>query len=148
VDVSKQKSYPGEEITVVWKPDVCIHSTKCWKASFAVFNPKRRPWIDMSAGTTEEIIKIVDNCPSGALSYERNNKISEQKAQPAQSQQSQTTVQVSKGGPYLFKGKFVFVGADGKEETKEGSIALCCCSASNNKPFCDGTHRKIGFDQG
>jgi len=102
----------------------------------------------MSAGTTEEIIKIVDNCPSGALSYERNNKISEQKAQPAQSQQSQTTVQVSKGGPYLFKGKFVFVGADGKEETKEGSIALCCCSASNNKPFCDGTHRKIGFDQG
>ena len=143
----KQKSYPGEEITVIWKPDVCIHSTKCWKSSLAIFNPKRRPWIDVSAGTTEEIIEIVDNCPSGALFYERNNKMSEQKAQPAPSQQSQTTVQVSKGGPYLVKGKFVFVGTDGKEEIKEGSITLCRCGGSNNKPFCDGTHRKIGFDQ-
>ena len=144
----RRKTYPNDDITVIWKPDVCIHSTKCWKASLAIFNPNRRPWIDMSAGTTAEIIKIVDKCPSGALSYERNNEMSEQKAQPAQSQQSQTTVQVSKGGPYLVKGKFAFVGTDGKEEIKEGSIALCRCGGSNNKPFCDGTHRKIGFDQG
>lgn len=102
----------------------------------------------MSAGTTEEIIKIVDGCPSGALSYERNNQLSEQKAQPAKTQQSQTTVQVNKGGPYLVKGKFVLVGTDGREETKEGSFALCRCGTSNNKPFCDGTHRKIGFDHG
>jgi uncharacterized Fe-S cluster protein YjdI len=144
----RKKTYSNNDITVIWKPDVCIHSTKCWKSSLNIFNPKRRPWIDMSAGTTEEIIKIVDNCPSGALSYERNDRISEQKAQPAQSQQSQTTVQVNKGGPYLVKGKFVFVGTDGKEEIKEGSVALCRCGGSNNKPFCDGTHRKIGFDQG
>lgn len=142
-----KKSYSNSEISVIWKSDLCIHSTKCWKASLAIFNPKRRPWIEMSAGTTEEIIKIVDNCPSGALSYERNNKMSEQKVQPAQTQISPTTVQVTRGGPYLVKGKFVFVGTDGKEETKEGSIALCRCGASNSKPFCDGTHRKIGFDE-
>jgi hypothetical protein len=100
----------------------------------------------MKGGTTEEIIKIVDNCPSGALSYERNDKLNEQKEQTAQSQQSGTTVQVSKGGPYLVKGKFVFIGTDGKEEIKEGSVALCRCGGSGNKPFCDGTHRKIGFD--
>ncbi len=139
--------YSNNEITVFWKPDVCIHSTNCWKASLKIFNPKRKPWIDMNAGTTEEIIKIVNNCPSGALSYKREKKMSEQKAQPAQSSQSQTTVQVNKGGPYLVKGKFVFVGTDGKEEVKEGSIALCRCGASTNKPFCDGNHRKIGFDQ-
>jgi len=143
----KKKYYSNQDISVIWKPDLCIHSTKCWKASLAIFNPKRRPWINMSAGTTEQIIKIVDNCPSGALSYERNKNMNEQKTQTGQNQQSQTIVQVSKGGPYLVKGKFVFVGADGKEETKEGSIALCRCGASNNKPFCDGTHRKIGFDQ-
>jgi len=141
----RKKTYSNQDITVIWKPDVCIHSTKCWKSSLAIFNPKRRPWIDMSAGTTEEIIKIVDNCPSGALSYERSNKMSEQKVQPSQ---SQTIVQVSKGGPYLVKGKFVLVGTGGKEETKEGSVALCRCGGSNNKPFCDGTHRKIGFDRG
>lgn len=144
----RKKSYSNDEITVIWKPDVCIHSTKCWKSSLAVFNPKRRPWIDMKGGSTEDIIKIVDNCPSGALSFERNNKMSELKAQPAQNPKSQTTVQVSKGGPYLVKGKFVFVGTDGKEEKKEGSVALCRCGGSSNKPFCDGAHRKIGFDQG
>jgi len=138
----RKKTYSNEDITVIWKPDVCIHSTKCWKASLAVFNPKRKPWIDMRGGTTEEIIKIVDNCPSGAISYERNDKLNEQKEQTLQ-----TTVQVSKGGPYLVKGKFVFVGTDGEEEIKEGSVALCRCGGSNNKPFCDGTHRKIGFDQ-
>lgn len=142
----KQKTYSNEDITVIWKPDVCIHSTKCWKASLEIFNPKRRPWIDMTAGTTEQIIKIVDNCPSGALSYERDNEMSEQKAQPAQSQQSQTTIQVNKGGPYLVKGKFTFVGTDGKEEIKDGSIALFRCGGSSKKPFRDGTHRKIGFD--
>jgi len=142
------KKYSNEEITVIWKPDVCIHSTNCWKASLKIFNPKRKPWIDMNAGTTEEIIKIVNNCPSGALSFKREKKMSEQKAQPAQSQGAKLTVQVNKGGPYLVKGKFVFVGTDGNEEVKEGSIALCRCGASNNKPFCDGTHRKIGFDQG
>jgi uncharacterized Fe-S cluster protein YjdI len=141
----RKKTYSNEDITVIWKPDVCIHSTKCWKASLEIFNPKRRPWIEISAGTSDEIIKIVDDCPSRALSYERNDRMSEQKAQ---SQQSQTTVKVNKGGPYLVKGKFVFVGTDGKEEIKEGSVALCRCGGSNNKPFCDGTHRKIGFDQG
>lgn len=74
--------------------------------------------------------------------------MSEKKAQPAQSQKSGTTIQVNKSGPYLVKGKFVLVGNDGKEETKEGSVALCRCGGSNNKPFCDGTHRKIGFDHG
>jgi len=138
----RKKTYSNNEITVIWKPDVCIHSTKCWKASLAVFNPKRRPWIEMNGGSTEEIIKIVENCPSGALSYERSNKMNEQKEQT-----TQATVQVSKGGPYLVKGKFVFVRTDGKEEIKEGSVALCRCGGSNNKPFCDGTHRKIGFDQ-
>ena len=58
-----------------------------------------------------------------------------------------TKIQVNKGGPYLVKGKFTFVNSDGKEEIKDGSIALCRCGGSSNKPFCDGTHRKNGFDK-
>jgi uncharacterized Fe-S cluster protein YjdI len=75
----RKKTYSNDDITVIWKPDVCIHSTKCWKASLAVFNPKRRPWIDMNGGSTEEIIKIVDNCPSGALSYKKVDEIPNEK---------------------------------------------------------------------
>ena len=76
--MEKKLSYSNEDVTVIWKPDKCMHSTKCWKASLAVFNPRRKPWIDMSAGTTDEIIKIVDNCPSGALSYEKKSNAGQQ----------------------------------------------------------------------
>ena len=82
----RKKTYSNEEITVIWKPDVCIHSTKCWKASLEVFNPQRRPWIDMNGGTTDEIIKIVRNCPSGALSFERIDKVKEEKTRNDHSQ--------------------------------------------------------------
>ena len=52
----------------MWKPDLCIHSGVCARGLPAVFNPRRRPWIDASAATTAEIIAQVGRCPSGALS--------------------------------------------------------------------------------
>jgi len=61
--------YSNEDITVVWKPKMCIHSTKCWKELRDVFNPTERPWVKMDGATTERIIEQVNCCPSGALSY-------------------------------------------------------------------------------
>ncbi len=52
-----------------------------------------------------------------------------------------TKITVLDKGPYLVKGNYLFVDKDGKEETKEGQIALCRCGLSANKPFCDGAHR-------
>jgi uncharacterized Fe-S cluster protein YjdI len=37
----------------------------------AVFDPKRRPWIDLSQASAEEVMRVIDTCPSGALSYEQ-----------------------------------------------------------------------------
>ena len=49
-------------------------------------------------------------------------------------------------GPYLVKGPVRLVDADGKEfNLTSDTIALCRCGHSGNKPFCDGTHGKIGF---
>ena len=58
-----------------------------------------------------------------------------------------TTIQVRKNGPYRVEGDDVrVVDWEGKEYTFERlPIALCRCGASTNKPFCDGTHSKIGF---
>ena len=67
-----EKKYTNGEVTVVWKPDACIHSTFCWKGLIQVFNPKERPWIKMDGATTERIIEQVKKCPSGALSYYMN----------------------------------------------------------------------------
>jgi len=49
-------------------------------------------------------------------------------------------------GPYLIRGEFELTDQDGRPiETRRGTIALCRCGASRTKPFCDGTHKAIGF---
>jgi len=58
-----------------------------------------------------------------------------------------TTIRVRKNGPYRIEGEDVkVVDWDGNEYTVDRQpIALCRCGASTTKPFCDGTHTKIGF---
>ncbi|MEO0311460.1 MAG: hypothetical protein RIQ89_1117 [Bacteroidota bacterium] len=55
--------------------------------------------------------------------------------------QPSTTVTIKPNGPALIAGTFTFIDKDGKEATKEGTIAICRCGLSANKPFCDGAHR-------
>ena len=50
-------------------------------------------------------------------------------------------------GPLLVRGPFRMVGQDGTEiEVDRDTIALCRCGKSRIRPFCDGTHRAVGFD--
>jgi uncharacterized Fe-S cluster protein YjdI len=62
------KEYTNGEITVVWQPHMCIHSKICWKGLLPVFDPRRKPWVDMDAVSSERIVAQVNQCPSGALS--------------------------------------------------------------------------------
>ena len=64
-----KKNYSNGDITVIWQPDLCIHSTKCFKGLPGVFDPQKRPWINMNEASTEDIRNQVEICPSGALSY-------------------------------------------------------------------------------
>ncbi|MBS1664450.1 MAG: (4Fe-4S)-binding protein [Bacteroidetes bacterium] len=66
------KKYKKGDLTIVWKPGVCIHSTVCWKAATglpAVFNPFEKPWIKVDNATEEELMAQIKKCPSGALSF-------------------------------------------------------------------------------
>lgn len=63
--------YTNGDITVIWKPDRCTHSGKCVRGLPGVFDVARRPWIDPNGGTSEEIIRQVEQCPSGALTWEK-----------------------------------------------------------------------------
>ena len=65
--------YSNGEITIIWKPGICTHSGICFKGLSEVFDPRRRPWIDMSQAETAKIIEQVKKCPSGALSIAENN---------------------------------------------------------------------------
>lgn len=60
--------YNNGEITVLWKPKVCVHAGICVRTLPMVYNPKARPWINLENATTDEIINQVAQCPSGALS--------------------------------------------------------------------------------
>jgi len=66
--MQKTFKYPKDEITVLWQPDLCIHSANCFKGLRGVFDPNRKPWIDTSQAETQQIIDQVNKCPSGALS--------------------------------------------------------------------------------
>ena len=68
----KKINYPNSEITVVWKPEFCQHSGRCWGQLPEVFDYKRKKWIDPNGATSEKIIEQVKRCPTGALSFFRN----------------------------------------------------------------------------
>jgi CDGSH-type Zn-finger protein/uncharacterized Fe-S cluster protein YjdI len=54
-------------------------------------------------------------------------------------------VSLAKDGPLLVNGNLTINGSSGRSSWKGSRTALCRCGASNNKPFCDGAHKKIGF---
>ncbi len=56
------------------------------------------------------------------------------------------TITPSDNGPYIVKGGAKLLDADGNEFDTRETIALCRCGQSSNKPFCDGTHKTVGFE--
>ena len=67
----REKKYSNGEITVVWRPDLCIHSGICVKTLPKVYNVRERPWVKPENATTQELIAQIDRCPSKALTYEK-----------------------------------------------------------------------------
>ena len=63
------KRYSNEDVTVVWKPDLCRHTGICARGLPQVFSPARRPWIELQHADTSTITAQVERCPSGALSW-------------------------------------------------------------------------------
>ena len=61
--------------------------------------------------------------------------------------EGEVTITMRPNGPYRVEGPIKLVDSDGKVLDTAGKppISLCRCGASTNKPFCDGTHSKIGF---
>lgn len=63
--------------------------------------------------------------------------------------EEETRITPYRNGPYLVRGPFVLVDQDGREiESKRAVVALCRCGKSRLRPFCDGTHKAIGFRAG
>ena len=56
------------------------------------------------------------------------------------------SIKVARDGPYIVSGSAEVLDAQGNPFTVRETFALCRCGGSTTKPFCDGTHSKIGFE--
>jgi uncharacterized Fe-S cluster protein YjdI len=60
--------YSNGEISVEWRAELCIHCENCFRGLPQVFDPTKRPWVNINGASSEEIKRQVGDCPSGALS--------------------------------------------------------------------------------
>jgi uncharacterized Fe-S cluster protein YjdI len=63
------KRYTNDDVTVAWQPTLCRHTGICARGLPRVFDPSRRPWIELAHAATPEITAQVEKCPSGALTW-------------------------------------------------------------------------------
>lgn len=101
----------------------------------------------MDGAPTEEIIRVVKLCPTQALTFEYNKDIEIEKQQSASAAAAEidAEIRIMEDGPLVLKGNFKIFDTKGNELRHLRMTSLCRCGASNDLPFCDGTHRKIGF---
>ncbi len=134
------KHYTNGEVTIVWKPNICMHAKLCFTGLPEVFNPNGSPWAKPEGASTEKIVEQIKQCPSGALSYFMNDEKNHEAAS------LETVVEVMPNGPILIYGTMKLKDKNGEQKLDNKTTALCRCGQSNNKPFCDGTHAKVNFE--
>lgn len=161
----RDRQYTNDEITVFWKPSKCIHATTCFRELIEVFNPGRRPWVNMNGASTRKIAEVVNKCPTQALIWKYNKDLSEAEilAQRVVNKEEVTprtlgipvpekeprvrpvNVRIMKDGPIVVEGSFSILGKDDLELKPSQMTSFCRCGNSRDMPYCDGAHRKIGF---
>ncbi len=138
------KEYTNGEITVVWQPDECIHSSVCFRKLPKVFKPNERPWVKINEESTEKIIETVEACPTDALTWRYNNGDKKVKIME-ENKTAKPEILISENGPIHVPAGVNVKDASGKILKVNENKYLCRCGHSKNKPFCDGSHMTAGF---
>lgn len=144
------KEYFTDDLIVYWYPKQCSHAGKCWNNLLAVFDPKKKPWINLAQASPEEIIKTIDLCPSDALKYKltEGSKVDPSLAQGPGSVDYKVvptefvTFKMVRNGPLVVKGAAKIMDPDGNLIKESNHVVLCTCGKTDNKPFCDGSHAR------
>ncbi|MEM9717705.1 MAG: (4Fe-4S)-binding protein [Bacteroidota bacterium] len=132
------RTYTNGEITVVWKPNLCKHTGVCLRGLPKVFSLRQRPWINMTAASSEEIVQLVDECPSGALTIEGRT--------PPDLYSGKNPIEVVEvpKGPLIIKGDVVLKDLKGRTSSEHKRMTILCrCGLSNNFPLCDASHVEL-----
>ena len=133
------QAFESKDITVHYNKLLCSHAGECGKRLKSVFDTSRTPWIDPAQGNVDDIIAVVQACPSGALSYGLPGGPVQHAIGGAPG------ILIEQNGPYRVTG-IPFASARQASGACSDKYVLCRCGASKNKPYCDGTHHEIGWD--
>ena len=123
-----------KDITIRFDTKRCIHSRHCVLEAPKVFRANTPgTWIHPEAATMEHLVRVAQNCPSGAITYDRHD------GGPAERAPDVNVVRVRESGPYAVNAAVTMNDAALTRAT------LCRCGRSKNKPFCDNSHIAAKF---
>jgi len=134
-----KKEFEGSQADVTWDQRLCIHVGECGRADNDLFVGGRKPWCEPDLVGVEEVVDVVERCPTGALTYVRKDGGSTETAS------AENEVRVAYNGPLFVRGELQIAGAADDMEGVRFRAALCRCGLSKNKPFCDNSHENGGF---
>ncbi|MBI5929997.1 MAG: CDGSH iron-sulfur domain-containing protein [Chloroflexi bacterium] len=137
--MAKIRDYQGEGITVQYELKRCIHAEKCVHGLPTVFMRNVHPWIQPEHATADELAAVIEQCPTGALHYQRTDD------GPPEAIPQENTIRMDPNGPLHVRGNVEIVSSTGSLILNDTRVALCRCGASQFKPFCDNSHIAAGF---
>ena len=134
-----EREYRTREVLVRWNSELCIHTGKCIRRAPDAFDVERRPWIQLEGTPVEDVIDAVRLCPTGALAYALLGD------DAPGAVEEDVVIELRPNGPYFVRGPVKVVTPAGEVVHDGPRVALCRCGNTKNAPFCDNTHREIGF---
>lgn len=201
----------GKRVLIKFEGKKCIHSRMCVLSHPDVFVPNvEGEWIHPDAASPEAVAALAQNCPSGAIAYERldggeaehapivnlvrirengplafnapleldgqsiglratlcrcglsknkpycdtshvaggftaTGEPATQKTEALAERAGTLALAPQKDGPLVVAGNVEVVSGTGRTVNRMTKVAFCRCGQSSNKPYCDGTHKKVGF---
>jgi len=133
------ETFVGDGVVMTDDLSLCTHAgfcgdrfTKVWQMIEKTADPAIR----------ERLKRMVSLCPSGRLDH------APELGAPAEEPAFEPSIAIERNGPIWVRGGIPVVSDDGTPWEVRNRVTLCRCGRSGNKPFCDGTHQKIGFRDG
>jgi CDGSH-type Zn-finger protein/uncharacterized Fe-S cluster protein YjdI len=125
----------GKRTVIEFEGKKCIHSRGCVLGRPDVFVPNvQGEWIHPDAATADEVAALAAGCPSGAIRYQRLD------GGPQEAAPLVNSIRVRENGPLAVS---AVIEIDGRPVGFRATF--CRCGASQNKPFCDGSHTAAEF---
>ena len=133
------REYVGKEVTVRYEAARCIHAGECTRGAPEAFDRDARPWIRPDGASVEHLVNVVARCPTGALTVCTSD------GRELEPRADRNVASVQPKGPIYLRARIRIPGGEHATLVEYARVALCRCGASANKPFCDGSHDRVGF---